>query len=266
MAVHRLPIHPQIFPAGMVFRAQLAAPLDFGTATPAPAAPPGSLPPPGSILTARLVTPIDSASTERGTPIIAVLTEPVMSSDGKVILPEGTDLRGSVTFAKQARRFHRNGRLRFLFEEIVNPNHAQAPAPVQASLYSVQAASGAGIALDEEGGAVVHDSKTRFIAPGLAVFALTVAADPGGVEGTTEIGDAGSAAGQSAGRGLGGFYGLGLAGAALSQASQPAALALAAFGAVRTVWGAVFGKGRNVTFPVDTPIQVQLAPGPTPAP
>jgi hypothetical protein len=263
MALHRLPIHPQVFPKGMVFRAELAAPLDFGTVTPAPAAPPGTVPPPGSILTARLVTPVDSAKSTRGTPIVAVLTEPVMSPAGQVILPEGTELRGSVTFATEARHFHRNGKLRFLFEQVVNPREEQ-PESLQASLYSVQADGGAGVRLDEEGGAVVQNSKTRFIAPGLAVFALSVAADPGqGAEGPAEVGDTGANYGTSAGRGLGGFYGLGLAGAALSQFSRPVAIGLAAYGAVRTVYSAVFGKGREVAFTADTPIQVQLAPGPT---
>jgi hypothetical protein len=42
------------------------------------------------------------------------------------------------------------------------------------------------------------------------------------------------------------------------------AFGLAAFGAVQTVYGTSFGIGKNVAFAVDTPIQVQLAPGPGP--
>jgi hypothetical protein len=67
-----------------------------------------------------------------------------------------------------------------------------------------------------------------------------------------------------AGRGLGGFYGLGLIGAGLSQFSRPVAFGLAAFGAVQTVYSTIFGMGKDVSFPADTPIQVQIAPGPGP--
>jgi hypothetical protein len=57
--------------------------------------------------------------------------------------------------------------------------------------------------------------------------------------------------------------GRGRAGAALRLVCRPVAIGLAAYGAVRTVYSAVFGKGREVAFTADTPIQVQLAPGPT---
>ena len=35
---------------------------------------------------------------------------------------------------------------------------------------------------------------------------------------------------------------------------------------VKAIYANVLGKGREVTFPADTPIQVQLAPGSTPEP
>jgi hypothetical protein len=38
---------------------------------------------------------------------------------------------------------------------------------------------------------------------------------------------------------------------------------LAVVGAVRTIYTNVLGKGRDVSFPADTSIQLQLAPGPT---
>jgi hypothetical protein len=59
---------------------------------------------------------------------------------------------------------------------------------------------------------------------------------------------------------LGGFLGWGLAGVAASQISQPIGIGLSIVGAVRTVYGSVFGKGREVVFPAHTPIQLQLAP------
>ena len=55
-------------------------------------------------------------------------------------------------------------------------------------------------------------------------------------------------------------------GIAISQLSRPAGIVLAGVGVVRTLYTHVVGKGREVTFLADTPIQVRLAPGPSPQP
>ena len=88
--VARLPYHPQYLIQGLTYDGELTAPLSFGAVTPPPLAPVGTLPAPDSILTARLATTLDSSNTPRGTPLEAVLTEPVFSSDHQLILPEGT--------------------------------------------------------------------------------------------------------------------------------------------------------------------------------
>jgi hypothetical protein len=59
----------------------------------------------------------------------------------------------------------------------------------------------------------------------------------------------------------GGLLGLAAAGAVVAQLSHPAAVALSVFGLARTGYSAVFGKGRDVSFPTDTSIQIRLAPG-----
>ncbi len=87
------------------------------------------------MLAARLVTALDSGRTPRGTPIAAVLTRPVLSDDGELVLPEGTELLGEVTFARGARRLHRNGQLRLLFEEVKPPE--REPQRMLASLHSL---------------------------------------------------------------------------------------------------------------------------------
>jgi hypothetical protein len=261
-AVQQLPYHPQYLAKGTVYDAELAAPVSFGSAVPAAAAPAGTAPAPDSLLTARLATTLDSSKTPRGTPFEAVITEAVFSSDQKVIFPEGTKLTGEVTFATPARRFHRNGQLRFLFERVQVPN--QAPAPLVGALHAIDASSDDRVALDEEGGATLENSKTRFIAPALAILALHASlegdghsyADP---DGDGSIKTAGSGAGS---RGIGGFIGMGFIGAAVSQVTRPVGIAMGVYGAARTIYTNVLGKGREVTFPADTPIQVRLAPGP----
>ena len=56
--------------------------------------------------------------------------------------------------------------------------------------------------------------------------------------------------------------GVGLLGAAVSQITRPVGIALGVYGAARTIYTNVLGKGREVIFAQDTPIQVRLAPGP----
>jgi hypothetical protein len=215
------------------------------------------------VLTGKLTTTIDSAKTQRGTPIAAVLTEPVFSATHQLILPEGTRLTGEVTLAKQARHWHRNGQLRFLFESVESPL-AQEARPLRGSLYAVDAAAGSGVTVDEEGGTTIANSKTRFIAPTLALLAVRGSAhqereldndDPGLAPHIVTHSNPGAKA-------VGGLFGFSSLGAVLAQFSRPVAIGLSVVGASRTVYRNVISKGREVTFAADTPIQVRLAPGP----
>ena len=274
--LQRLPYHRQVLSKGIVYQAELVVPVEFGTTTPVVAALPGTRPTPGSFLNARLATTLDSSKTSRGTPIEAVVTEPVYSADHQLIYPEGTRLKGEVTFAKAARRFHRNGQLRFLFETVQAPSdeETQEEAPLLASLHAVQANAGDHVAIDEEGGATLSNSKTRFIAPALAVLALGANAGhehhkyDGDGDANDVAGPAGitKPTGNIGTRGLGGFLGLGVLGIVISQISRPVGVALSVVGIGRTVYSNVLGKGREVRFPADTSMQLQLAPGPTSSP
>jgi type IV secretory pathway VirB10-like protein len=261
-AVQQLPYHPQYIAKGTVYDAELSSPISFGRVVPADAAPAGTVPAPDSILTARLAMTLDSSKTPRGTTFEAVITQTVFSADHQVILPEGTTLTGEVTLARPARKFHRNGQLRFLFQTVHVPN--QAPGPLLGALHSIDASDDDHVAVDDEGGATLENSKTRFIAPALSLMTLHASmehdghsfADP---DGDGSIKHAGSGAGA---RGMGGFIGMGLIGAAVSQITRPIGIAMGFYGAARTMYSNVLGKGREVTFEADTPVQVRLAPGP----
>src|SRR5262245_52846137 len=128
-AMGTLPWHPNRLRTRTVYVAPLATAVRFDTVPAAERAIAGALPPPDSVLVARLVTPIDSR-TPKGTRIEAVLSKPVFSADGGLVLPEGTRLTGTVTFSRAARRFHRDGRVRFLIDGIHPPG--SAPVPVLA--------------------------------------------------------------------------------------------------------------------------------------
>jgi hypothetical protein len=137
-----------------------------------------------------------------------------------------------------------------------------------AALHSVQASGDDHVAVDEEGGTSLTNPKTRFIAPTLAILALHASIEQDGhrfadPDGDGSLHTAGSGIGS---RGMGGFLGFGLLGAGIGQITRPIGIALSVVGVARTMYTNILGKGRDVSFPVDTPIQVQLAPGPTPEP
>lgn len=259
--VSRLPVHPQYLEAGSAFNAQLVEPVALGRAERLPWASDGTRPPPDSVLSARLLTALDSKSTPRGAPVRAVLTRPLLSADQAVILPEGTVVSGKVTFAKAARGLRRNGQLRFLFEAMEVPG--RSAENVAASLFSADVGQGRHLEIDEEGGAKITNPASRFIAPVLAGAAMVVPLS------RTEVSDEALGALTTetnvVGHGLRGYSGLGLLGVGLAIVSRPAAIVLGTFGLAHAVYGTILGKGNDVVFPVHTAIQMQLAPGEAPA-
>ncbi len=260
MLKERMPYHRQMIAANTGYEVEFLEPLDFGRVAPDPIAPGGVHPAPASILHVRLLTTLDSSKTPKGTPIRAVVTEPVLSVDHQLILPEGTILQGEVTYATAAKRFHRNGQLRFLFERVELP--AGDAVPLLASLQSVNASADDNLQLDDEGGAKMTDSKTRFIAPALSLLALRGSLDqhdhldPDGDGHVIHGGNPGAVS-------VGGFFGLGLLGIPLAHAAPPVGIGLSIFGAARTVYRNVLAKGREMQFPADTVMQLHLAPGPS---
>ena len=266
-AVSKAPYHPQVLRQGTVYDAELEAAVSFGTAPARPPAPEGTLPAPASILHAQLATPLDSATTPRGTPLEAVVSEPVFAEDGRLILPEGSRLTGEVTFAEPAKKFHRNGQLRFLFERVELPN--QQSAQMLASLHAIDVSGDDHVVLDDEGGAAMQNSKTRFVEPALALLAVRASMNQGeggerfaGGESGVRATSASSGGGNYLARGVGGVIGFGLIGAGLSQVSRPLGIAFGVLGAARSVYKNILGKGQELRFQADTPIQLQLAPGP----
>jgi hypothetical protein len=263
VVIERLPYHPQTIDAGTGYSAELLSPLDFGSVTPAEPAGADARPAPSSILKARLTTTLDSSKTPHGTEIRAVVSEPVFSADHHLIFPEGTVLEGEVTYATPAKRFHRNGKLRFLFERVQMPSGE--PSPLLASLQSAHTSGDDKMVLDDEGGATLENSKTRFIAPALALLAMRGTLDshehldPDGDGHMIHSTNPGAVT-------AGGFFGLGLLGIPLSHMAPPIGVGLSIFGAAKTVYSNILAKGREVQFPAETPIQLQLPPGPSGTP
>jgi hypothetical protein len=278
-AVAQSPYRRQYVQPGTRFVAELEGPLDFGatTRTSEQLVAVGSEPVPDSTLKARLVAEVSSATATRGTPVTAVLTEPLYSPAHQLILPANSRLIGQVVKAKSARKLHHNGELRVIFERIETSDEAvQALAQLQmqsqqaqaersqamvGNLEGVEVDRRANMQLDEEGGARTTDSKTRYLSSGLAVMLAAAASHTEVEHGTTEMAGPGvrTAAGGS---------GFRLTGALLSLVakSTPVSMAIGAYGASTSIYANFLSRGHDVILPKDTPLEIGFGPPHTKAP
>ena len=131
--------------------------------------------PEGAVVRARLLTPLSSATAQKGQDVEAILVRPLFDGD-KLILPQGSRLKGTVRQVQPARRLKKNGQLRIAFLELVPPDGIEQK--VHATLEGVQAGKDANVKLDSEGGAEATTSKSRYLATtvslGLAASSLMV--------------------------------------------------------------------------------------------
>ena len=261
----KLPYHPQYVRSRTRVDAELIDPLNFGSATMTQDSLKslGSQPAADSIAHVRLLTPLDSASSQPGQKIEALLEQPLFSADHKLVLPEGTRLVGSVVVAHRARWFHRGGRLRFSFREVNLPEqmtqlklNSTADSPSQTredplqfrTRGSVKAVESdkAPLKVDEEGGVQPKESKTRFLGPAVALLVASRAADNDPIRGPN-----GAITGHSSnigGRTLGGGMGFGLIGTIAAQTSHLASTALGYYGLAWSVYSTLIARGTEVQF------------------
>jgi len=134
----QLPVHMQYIPVGTLYFAELTVPLDFGTEvmTPQLAASIGGPLPPGSVVHARLITPLTSATTQKGETVEAVISQPLLDSERHLIVPQGSGLKGTVVQVMPARRMKKNGQLRIAFQQLILPDGIGEK--VEATLEGVQ--------------------------------------------------------------------------------------------------------------------------------
>ena len=254
-AVAQLPVHPQYIDAGTMYFAELSTALEFGSEplTPETAESMNSEIPEGTIVHAHLMTPLNSASTRKGAEVEAVLSRPLIN-DGKLIIPQGSVLKGSVVQVQPARHWKRNGQLRFVFRDLLLPNGVESK--VEAMLQGVQSGAADNLQLDSEGGAQTKTSKTRYLRTGIAI-ALATAAHEDEVRNRAE-------------GGAGGFKVVGIVlGAAVD--SQPLAIAMGAYGAGRSIYNNFISRGTDVVFAKHTALEIGVdtrgaAPGQTASP
>ena len=254
LAIAQLPIRPQYIDAGTSFNADLLQPLDFGAESikAEDLTEVGTPPPSGSVVHARLITPLSSATSKKGEPVEALITEPLVASD-HLILPEGSVIRGSVMQAQPARRLAKNGQLRILFHDVAPP-HGIAEK-VQTSLEGVAVAKGEHLKLDSEGGAQVTTPKTRYLTTGIQVMLAASAARPDADARSASGG--GGDVGASAANGVSGFHLVGMI-ISIAARSRLVAAGFGAYGAANAIYSHFLARGRDVVYPKDMAMVIGL--------
>jgi hypothetical protein len=252
----RLPVHAQYIPVGTVYFAELNAPLDFGTElmTPQMASSIGGPLPPGSVVHARLITPLTSATSQKGEAVEAVISQPLLDGDHHLILPQGSRLTGTVSQVQPARRMKKNGQLRIVFQKLIQPDGIQEK--VEATLEGVQSGKDANVKLDSEGGAEATTPKTRYLATALS---LTLAAASVRSKNDVDHGVA-HTEGDTGAQVAGGVNGFKLVGVALGLAVQSRALGytMGGYGAGMSVYSHFIARGHEVVFPKNTAMEIGI--------
>ena len=243
MAVAQLPFHPQYIDAGTLYNAELREPLDFGreTVKDQTLISVGTPPPPGSLVRASLLTPLDSGKTKRGDSVQAVVSKPLFA-ENLLILPQGTLLNGSVLQVRPARRLKHNGQLRIAFHELVLPSGSTFR--VDTTIAGIQ--GGNTDSLDPEGAAKATNPKSRYVDTGIAVSLAMV--------GQGSPHDEGAATGPAAG-GAVSFRLIGLI-VGVAVRSHTWAILMSAYGGSRSIYTNFFGRGRNIAFPRYTTMDI----------
>lgn len=256
-AIAQLPVHPQYLDPGGVYFAELEEPLDFGSEplTPEMVKAINDVPP-GSIVHARLTSELSSATSQKGDPVEAVLSQPLFDGN-RLVLPQGSRLKGSVVQVSPARKLKHNGQLRLVFHELVLPDGMEQR--VVATLEGIQASKEQDVKLDSEGGAEANTPKTRYLQTGISV-ALAMAsahtdtdAKDGGVSGNT---------GNRVAGGAGGFKLVGIV-MGLVVHSQPFGMAMGAYGAGMSIYSHFISRGRDLVFPKNTAMEISIGPRPS---
>jgi type IV secretory pathway VirB10-like protein len=249
----QLPVHRQYIPAGTMYFVELEDPLDFGSEPlrERTAATVGGAVPEGSVVHARLLTPLSSATAQKGQNVEAVLTRPLFNGE-RLLLPQGSRLLGAVGQVQPARHLKKNGQLRIAFHQIVLPDGVAQK--VQAALVGVQAGKDGKVRLDSEGGAEATNARSRYLTTTVSLGLAAVAArgDPDAA--------GGDRAGNTSSRTAGGVGGFKLVGAVLGAAvrSRVFGYTLGAYGAGMSVYRNFISRGHEVVFPKNTAMEIGI--------
>lgn len=241
----QLPWYPPTIWSGTQYDAELTAPLTIPGPQPAPLPDATLNGTPTGTINARLLTPLNSATDHRGTPVVAILTRPLLTPDGKrVIFPQGARMTGAVAVARRARWFGHNGQLRFTFRSIERKN--AAPTVIHGQLAAAEAAPGTHVKIDQEGEAKSSSGPGKYLAP-MALGAMTASAlDSDATSNPMHSGTATNS------------FGFAARTAVMVSANAVLLHVLAIYAVSMSVFDRWIARGHEVRFPKDTRIQILL--------
>ena len=241
----QLPWSPATIWTGTEYDAELTAPLIIPGPQPSPLPEATLQGTPTGVVHARLVTPLNSATDHKGTPVSAVLTSPLLTADGKrVVFPEGATMSGVVTVDRPAKWFARNGQLRFLFHSIAR--EGAASSSIHGQLASAETKPGTHVKLSDEGTAQSSSGPGKYLAPMALAVMATSAFDGDATSNPIHSGVDSN--------------GFGFAARVLVMSSANAALlrGFAVFAVSKSVYYRWIARGHEVEFPRDTRVQILL--------
>jgi hypothetical protein len=257
------PYHPQYLPADTPLTAVLESPLDFGVAVFREGAldDMGVEPPADSIVSVRLLTPLNSRTTQSGASVEALLTRPLFSSEHRLIFPVGTVLRGTVIEVNPARALHRNGQLALKLTTIAPPDLLTSSAPQQEDLEAKIVDLQVGhemkdLRIDKDGSARLVESKKRLIGPAWAFIKAGRSLNHNEDSFATAL--FGAYRGKFLKQFIGGEPGFGLPASISSAMIPPVGIGLGFFGAARSVYSNFLGRGREIQLPTNTMMEIRL--------
>lgn len=246
---HQLPYHPERIGSDTVWSFDLAAPLVLPT-TAAPAPPPDL---PASVqpgkqeiwsVEALLNSGVTSATAKEGDPVEAVVVAPVLDGDRKLVIPQNSVLVGRVTAATAARSLGRNGKLRFIFQQVRFPSGKNQQ--VEGALAGATADSAQSLSLDAEGTVSPRRQSSAIPALVLTVLAGRALDEDGNLTAATGVAS----------------NGFGLVGriVGIAAGNRKLAAGIGYYAAALSFYENFLRPGRNVVFPRNTRIEIQTTP------
>jgi hypothetical protein len=248
----QLPWHPQAIENGTQYDVTLLQPIPAlasasATTTTLPAKPDepkGSVGKDSSVLHARLQNELSSRTAQRDDPVTAVVTQPVLDAQGKIEIPQGAMLHGRVLQTRAAKKWGKNGALRFTFSRV---DFAQgAPEQVAGVPTAVDGSKNGTLKLDAEGG-VQPDTNKGVMLPLMMgwLVASSIFDEDAGVAkiGVTSNG-----------------FGLITRLIAISTGSRYVGAAIGSVATARTIYTRFLAHGRDVSFARNSQIEVELGP------
>ncbi len=244
-AFSQLPWHPERINAGSQYDVSLLEPPSI----PSVASPSIAMKEAGKLresatLHARLEDELSSKTAKPDDTVVARVTAPLLDPQGKVEIPQGSLLRGRVLRAHKAKNWGRNGGLRFTFNQVDFPQGTQQQvAGVPAG---VDGSKNGGLKLDAEGG-VEPGSNKGFMAPlALGMLATSALLDDEGSLGHTAAASNG--------------FGLITRVIAISTGSKMVGGVIGFAATGRTVYLRFIGHGRDVVFPRNSQVEIEVGP------